>query len=786
MRGAAALALSALLASTALAQDAVPAPAEPAPRPAAVEEIVVTAQKRAEAIGDVPMTISAHTGEDLRELGVVDTRDLRKLVPAFIATESGYSTPIYTLRGVGFNDVSYSSTGTVGVYADEVSLPYAIMTRGANLDLERAEVLKGPQGTLYGRNSTGGTVNYIANTPTDELEAGLSATVARFLSTDTEAYVSGPIAERFRGRIALRDIRSQEGWQKSLTRPDDKLGEFDKQTGRGILDFEATDDLLIRLTVSGWLDHSEPQAPFAVALRPQNPFTGPITLDPDVANYPYAPDNDDPRIADWSPEKDWQLNDSFWLTAIRSEWNLTETIQATAIFSFAEFRSDGTSIPQSGNDVLQSEQEIDATLRTYGGEARVTGTFGESVNWLAGFASSRDETQEYHLVFIPENSFNFPPPGVGNPTDLPFIDDTVAQRGDTDAQSNGAFVSGDWEFFPGWKLTQGLRYTWESRTYVGCTLDAPDSMGFFGFSNLFNLVSLALGGQGGSAQGACFTLDEQNTPGLFEGTLNEDNVSTRTVLDWSGIEDVLLYLSYTRGYKSGGFPVILAARQENFAPVDQEQLVSYEGGGKVDLFDRRLHLDVAGFYYDYKDKQLLTFVLDPFFGSLPLIRNAPDSEVWGAELASSWSPLEGLTLGAAGSYIHTEVKEFVSTTAQGRQFDFAGQPFNFAPEWQGVFLASYAFPLDEDFELATGLDLFYASDTNATLEEDPVYEMPAYHSLGARVALRSQDDVWSLTVFGRNLTNDLQRTGVFRTGDSVAAFAAMPRTYGLTLAYNFR
>lgn len=299
-------------------------------------------------------------------------------------------------------------------------------------------------------------------------------------------------------------------------------------------------------------------------------------------------------------------------------------------------------------------------------------------------------------------------------------------------------------------------------------------------------MSLALGGQGGAAQGSCFTLDAQNTPGLFEGTLNEDNVSTRTVLDWSGIEDVLLYLSYTRGYKSGGFPVILAARQANFAPVDQEQLVAYEGGGKVDLFDRRLHLDVSGFFYDYKDKQLLTFILDPFFGSLPLIKNAPDSEVWGVELASSWSPFDGLTLGAAGSYIRTKVNEFVSTTAQGRQFDFAGQPFNFAPEWQGIFMASYAFPIDEHFELATGLDLFYASDTNATLEEDPAYVMPSYHSLGARVALRSQDGVWSVTAFGRNLTDDLQRIGVNRSGDSVAVYAAMPRTYGLTLAYNFR
>ncbi len=751
-----------------------------------VEEIVVTAQKRAEAIGDVPLSIAVHSGDELRELGVMDTRDLRKLVPAFVATESGYSTPVYTLRGVGFNDVSYSSTGTVGVYMDEVSLPYAIMTRGANLDLERVEVLKGPQGTLYGRNSTGGTVNYIAKAPTDELEAGLRASFARFLTTEMEGYASGPISERFSARFALKDIRSQEGWQKSLTRPNDKLGELDKQSGRGTLDFQATDDLLFRLTVSGWLDHSEPQAPFAVALFPQNPFTGPVTLDPEVANYPYAPDNEDPRIADWAPEKDWQLNDTFWQTALRSDWDVTETMKLTALFSYAEFRSDGSSIPQSGNAVLQSEQEIDATLRTLAGEARLTGTFGESLQWLVGFSASRDETSEFHLVFIEKDSFNFPLPGIGNPTGTAFIDDKVAQVGNTDAESNGGFVSADWQFLEGWKLTQGVRYTWESRTYEGCTLDPENSEGFFGFSNLFNIVSLALGGQGGSGPGKCFTLDAQNTPGMFRGTLDEDNVSTRTVLDWSGIEDTLLYLSYTRGYKSGGFPVILAARQANFAPVDQEQLVAYEAGGKLDFFDRRFHVDFAGFHYDYKDKQLLTFIRDPFFGALPLIKNAPESEVFGAELGFNLSPMDGVTLGGAGSYIHTEIEEFSSTTAEGTFFDFAGQPFNFAPQWQGVFLASYAVPIDEGIELVSAFDFFLSSETNATLEENPNYEMPAYHSLGARFELRSEDGVWSLTAFGRNLTDDLQRTGVFRSGDSVAAFAAYTRTYGLTFAYNFR
>ena len=121
-----------------------------------LEEIVVTAQKRSESVNDVPIAISAFTGNRLNELGVTDTRELGNLIPGLTYSDSGYSTPIYTLRGIGFNDATYNATSTVGIYVDEVNLPYAVMSKGANLDIERVEVLKGPLGILYGRNTTGG------------------------------------------------------------------------------------------------------------------------------------------------------------------------------------------------------------------------------------------------------------------------------------------------------------------------------------------------------------------------------------------------------------------------------------------------------------------------------------------------------------------------------------------------------------------------------------------------------------------------------------------------------
>jgi len=234
-----------------------------------LEEIIVTAQKREQRISEVPIAIAAYTGEHLNNLKITDTRDLELMVPGFKVADSGFNTPIYTLRGVGFNDTSYTAQSTVGVYIDEISLPYAIMTKGPILDLERVEVLKGPQGTLYGRNTTGGAINYVAAKPSEEFEGGIRIDYSRFQTTDVEGYISGAISEKVTARLAIRDIRSKNGNQDSLTRPDSQLGEKDKQSYRALIEWQADQSLFFRLGLEGWRDSSEPRAGQAIACLPQ-------------------------------------------------------------------------------------------------------------------------------------------------------------------------------------------------------------------------------------------------------------------------------------------------------------------------------------------------------------------------------------------------------------------------------------------------------------------------------------------------------------------------------------
>jgi outer membrane receptor protein involved in Fe transport len=199
-----------VMVSSGLVASSVAVAAEPeGARTSMLEEVVVTAQKVSQNINDVGMSIDSATGDELYDMGVKDTADLVKLVPGFNHTYSIYGTPIYTIRGVGFVETTLSSGPTVSVYTDEVPIPFAAETKGALLDVRRVEVLKGPQGTLYGQNSTGGAINYIANRPTEQFEAGFDVSYGRFSTTDIQGFVSGSLTDTVRGRLSVRSIQSQ-------------------------------------------------------------------------------------------------------------------------------------------------------------------------------------------------------------------------------------------------------------------------------------------------------------------------------------------------------------------------------------------------------------------------------------------------------------------------------------------------------------------------------------------------------------------------------------------------
>ena len=321
---------------------------------AKIEEIVVTAQKRAESAQDVGITLNAFSGKELANKGVMTTEDLALYTPGLTVNETAATgVPLYTIRGVGFQDYSTAASSTVGLYFDEVSMPYTVMSRGAVFDIQRVEVLKGPQGDLYGRNTTAGQISYISNLPTTELQGGIRAGYSSFQTWDVEGFLSGPLSDNVRGRVAFTATKSSEGWQKSLTR-DDALGEKDVFAIRGLLDADLG-PLNALLRVQLVKDESDNKANTA--------YDGRIVGLPEMAlpyrgllayigsgNAPWYSTGDN-RAADWTnsytdpngvtydlrPRRDNELTSA----SLKLNWPLSDSLALTSVTGYDKFERAG-------------------------------------------------------------------------------------------------------------------------------------------------------------------------------------------------------------------------------------------------------------------------------------------------------------------------------------------------------------------------------------------------------------------------------------------------------------
>ncbi len=293
--GASLLLLAAAAASPAWAQTAGAARGQQlaAANTATVGELVVTAEKREENIQNVGMSIQAASGDRLLQLGIQNTTDLTKIVPGFEATPNYYGTIVYTIRGVGFQDTSLAGSPTVTVYQDQMPLPFSILTEGASLDLQRVEVLKGPQGTLFGNNATAGAINYIAAKPTDTFETGGDLTVGNFQTVNAWGYVSGPITQGLDARLALQTLNSGP-WQKGYAQQaGQETGGADFLNGRLSLQWKPNSNFTALLTVNGWKDKGYDQVGQLYGLAGGRNHAMPALL----LNYPNAPHND--QAAGW-------------------------------------------------------------------------------------------------------------------------------------------------------------------------------------------------------------------------------------------------------------------------------------------------------------------------------------------------------------------------------------------------------------------------------------------------------------------------------------------------------
>lgn len=818
-----------------------------------IEVIEVTAQKRTQSINEIPMSISAFNANQLEELGIEDSTDLANIVPGLNYSDTAFGPPVYTLRGVGFNESSAQATSTVGVYVDEVAIPFPIMTKAANLDLERVEILKGPQGTLFGRNTTAGAVHYIAAKPSQDFESGIIATVGRFNTFSGEGYITGALTDDLTGRAAMKLVKANEGWQESVSR-DDQLGKKDKLTARLSFDWGISDKTNALLSLSYNNDESETLAPQAIeyiaakaggAINSSFDIFGPI-LNSETNPQLFPGNNDKINAADWTADRtpalahemqslslniNHQFSDSLTfvsLTGIHqfedngSQYerggtagvtagyirNLTggslDTVFGGSLKDFYEghLHGDYASVPDS--EYVPSDYVFQyGTIDSFSQEFRLTKTLPNSV-WIAGLYYSKNDvdyrtTQDWGLAtnvnIAPTEGFGF---------------NKLTNAIEQETTTKAIFANVDWQYSDKLSYVVGLRYSDDEAKYKGCTEDI-DGAGLALFNQFF------FGGEdsGGEVNGCVTVIDfggPEQRVGQIQETLSEDSLSWRFAANYQWSDSTSLYASYSRGFKAGSFPSLAAIVENQLDPVVQEQLDAYEIGMKAMLADNSAQLNLSAFYYDYKDKQLLTKKIIPVFRTAFTLGNIDESYVQGAEMSLQWYPTDRLYVGLSASYIDSEVTSGNGFNQLGEALDLTGSPLPFTSDFQTNLIVQYEWEVGSKFTGFVSFDGAYSSEFSADFQAqvsttnqvsdfigspveviippqpyqyDERFTQPDYFIANARIGIESKQDDWRAYLWVRNLTDEYYISSVVKNNEMVAAYPGMTKTYGITFEKTF-
>lgn len=765
-----------------------------------LEEVVVTAQKREQGANDVGIAINTFTGEQIRELGVMSADDIAMYTPGLTVNETAATgVPLYTIRGVGFQDYSTAASSTVGIYFDEVAMPYTVMTRGLLFDTNRVEILKGPQGDLYGRNTTAGQINFISNEPTDEFSAGITASYGKFQSWDTEGFVSGGLGESSKGRLAFRYVKSNEGWQES-TVDNDTLGRDDVMAVRGTIVTDLSDTLTMKLIASYVDDQSENKAntPYDGADIGINSFMAPyLPLDqyliPGGANFGETPpwySTGDSQAAGWTnsytspitgvtwnlrPQRDNQTTN----LAARFDWDLGD-MTLTAITGYSDFQREEANDWDGG--FYNDSSNINTTdLQVFSQEIRLSGE-GEGMSWVAGAYYSYDEMDEYYHYFMSDSLYGQASVafGIAPFSFSPILElDTKYQQ---ETESMAVFGHVEYDLSDSLTLIAGARYTKEERDWTGCTFVADDgSLG--GFLNV--LFGTSLG------PGDCGTI---NDIGGFTGfdpysdTVDTSRATGKIGLDWTPNDDTLVYASISNGFKSGGFNGANSNTTTQLIPYDEEVLTAYEIGTKATLLDGTMQVNAAAFFYDYKDKQeqdrAITLV-----GAISGLTNVDESEITGAELEITWAPVDGLTLAGNFAWLDSEVTKWQAVDVANSSYpnntnyyDASGQDLAMTPDLSYTLFARYEWAIGNNLTMDVSADLNYTGDTTGGPRPEDATE--DYSVANARIGVGSADGQWRVMGWVKNLADEDYYPSAYGGGNGpyVRSYG-MPRTYGVTFSY---
>ncbi|HKU17157.1 MAG TPA: TonB-dependent receptor [Steroidobacteraceae bacterium] len=573
-----------------------------------IEEVVVTAQKRAQNFSDVGIAVTAFSGDEVAQLGFEQLRNLASQTPNVqIKDVVANSVPNITIRGVGLNDYATNNNPAAGIYVDDVYLVSPAMLTFGLFDLERVEILKGPQGTLFGRNTTAGTVNFISRAPSEQLQSYLNLDYGRYERALAEGGIGGPLSDTVSGRVSFQTVQQGSGWQINRLNGD-KIGEVDRTAARAQLDWRPNDAVNVLFNVHGGRDQSD-----VWLVKIDNPFSA----EDDGDSNPYRSGASDPSRLDIKSHG----------AAVTVDWTLAPTLTLTSVSGYEKFSRLHIE-DRDGVSLKQLDGYFDNDIEQYSQELRLT-HLGESLVLIGGLFYGKDEVSTRDRFDAADL--------------LPLLGlNGVASLGNEyqqDTKSTAAFLHSEWQFAPSWKLTAGARYTDDRKD----------------FHDAFTYI-IPTGGS--------------DVP-LYPSVSNDyevNDVSGKVGIDYSGFERTLLYASVSRGFKSGGFQGQLTFDPAVLQPFKDENLIAYEVGMKTRLLGNTLQLNTSAFFYDYQDLQFYGGLFDSPVGVLFGITNVGDAEVKGAEADLWWRPARGLDIRLGLGLLDTKItKSVVAGVATGSE-----------------------------------------------------------------------------------------------------------------------
>jgi len=726
-----------------------------------LETLIVTATKREDPALKIPISLTVFSNKDIADLGFLDSNDIAQQTPNLQwRSQFGISTPNIFIRGIGNNAFHSNVIGPVGVYRDGIYLGSNIVHGFPLFDLDRVEVLRGPQGTLFGRNTTAGLVHYISRKPEIEepFNARLKTSYGSYDQMDVEAAVGFPLGDDAAARLSVISLNREGIFDNNNPSSGfDHAGKTDSLAYRGLIRFQPSDSFDLLLNVHG--GENQPD----ILPRKQLGLICPAGSQPGLGS----------ACKDYLGQKDsTDLHESFdnlrtrdevetYGTSLQANWDLGSiTFTSVSAFDQADLErfSDSDHQPSA-----QLHTSFASKVDFWSQEFRLASNTTEALKWIAGINYYQDKLDQWEASDNNDFFNLLRPGGLLFGTSAP---EGIASDLQQQTQSFAVFGELSYKLLKQWNITAGLRWTYDRREidFEALAWDATTTRNQFVSENsarshfLFNTIPLT----------------------HIESDWND--LSGRIALDFEINQDQLLFVSASRGFKGGEFNGGALFNVAEASLTNPEYVNSIELGYKGRLLDGRLQLNSTAFYTQYDDQQV--FVPAGQNLQVQALVNAGKSEIKGLELEMQLLLDESWFFRFGGAYLDARFTQF--TNPFNSASDLSGNRLPDAPKWNINGLVQYDWPLEQG-TVRTQTDFFWNSKQFFTADNNSTLAQSAYGIVNGRLAFISYDEKYQLSVWVKNILDEEFFT--FGTPIEILGWNILgvgdPRTVGVTLTVNF-